>query len=198
MRRLMAVCAVLCLTGAAVGAMSGSAGAGQEAGAPTTIEKVAVNAPPGTQFTILVECEDPTLLPPEGGPAVDSLELTFTVNEAGEAVPDSENEFFFNNVNTCTVTETDAAGAQSTSYECADNLETFVEGTETGAGFGVDDPGSDAIIDPPGPFCLTFGPQADPISFDVDQEAQEVTVTVTNTFPEPAAEAVEIAPTFTG
>src|SRR5262245_20713630 len=198
MRRLLASCTVLGLTGVAVGAMSGFAGAGERPAAPVTIEKVAVNATPRPQFTILLECEDPTIVPPDGGPTVDSLEHTFTVNEAGEAVPDSENQIFFSNVNSCTVTETDAAGAQSTSYECADNLDSFVEGTETGGGFGDEDPGPDVIIDPPGPFCLTFGPQADPISFDVDQAQQEVTVTVTNTFPEPAAEAVEIAPTFTG
>jgi hypothetical protein len=164
---------------------------------------VAVNAPPGTEFTIRLECDNTAIVPPGGTPAddVDSLDFTFTVNDEGEAVPDGANTVEFDNEASCTVTETVDGGAESTSYECADNLESFVESTETGSGFAAEDPNAEVIIDPPGPFCLTFGPQADPIGFAVDHIDQEVTVTVTNTFPEPppAAVAVEVPViTFTG
>jgi hypothetical protein len=185
----------------AVLAIPGAAGAGQVAAAPATIEKVAVNAPAGTEFTIRLECDNTAIIPPGGTPAddVDSLDFIFTVNEAGDAVPDGANTVFFDNEASCTVTETVSGGAESTSYECTDNLADFAQSTDTGDGFGTEDPNPEAIVDPPGPFCLTGGPQAEPIGFAVDNEDQEVTVTVTNTFPEPpAAEAVVIAPTFTG
>jgi len=207
MRRFMVLVTVLGLVGAAfvfpvVGAGAGGGGGGQIP-APVTIKKVALNAPPGTKFTIQLTCDHSVIIPPGVPATVGSLDFGFTVNAAGEAVPDGTNTVGFGNPANCTVTETAAGGAAATSYECADNLadltksstldpgSAFDPGSTTEPG-STDDAGPDAIVDPPGPFCLSNGPQAGPISFSVESKTQVVTVTVTNTFP-------VVAPiTFTG
>ncbi|MCJ7437977.1 MAG: hypothetical protein MUP97_09480, partial [Acidimicrobiia bacterium] len=61
MRRFMVLVTLLGLAGAAfvfpvVGAGAGGGGGGQIA-APVTIKKVALNAPPGTKFTIQLKCD---------------------------------------------------------------------------------------------------------------------------------------------
>ncbi len=178
-RRVTAGFATMMLTGAiATIALAGPAGAGASS-APVTIEKVAVGAAPGTVFTIELTCETPTIIPPGGGDVVSSLEFTYTVDDTGNAVPDGVNTVGFEDSNDCTVTETDAAGAATTSYECEDNGGTFPT---------------------PVQFCVTNGPQADPIEFDVVTGSQEVLITVTNTFdaPPPPPAPIELEPAFTG
>jgi hypothetical protein len=81
--------------------------------------------------------------------------------------PIGDNTVKFGSDADCIPTETETGGADSVSYEC------------TSAG---DE-------------CLADGPQADPI--EVLLSGDEVTVTVTNTFPVVVAPLV-IAPTFTG
>jgi hypothetical protein len=175
---LLGVVTLVSTVGAAV--LAGPAVAGGGGGsAPATIEKVADGAPPGTTFTIELSCTgmEPPIVPPGGDAQVSSLEFTFTVDDTGTAVPDGANTVSFVAETECTVTETDSAAAESTSYACADNAADF----------------------PDFEFCTTFGPQPDPISFLVQADDQDVTVTVTNTFPPPPVpEPVEIEPAFTG
>ncbi|MCJ7438767.1 MAG: hypothetical protein MUP97_13525 [Acidimicrobiia bacterium] len=192
MRRFMVLVTVLGLVGAAfvfpvVGA---GAGTGPAPDKTATIKKVAVNAPPGTKFTIHLACNTAEIfVPGDGGATTDELDFAFTVNAAGEAVPDGTNTVTFEGGTPCSVTETASGGATTTSYECADNLAALANGTDTV------DPAS--IIKPPDTFCTTFGPQADPIKFDINFAGEAVTVTVTNTFPV-VAPAVVAPVTFTG
>jgi hypothetical protein len=190
MRRFMVLVTVLGLVGAAFVFPVVGAGAGGGAPRTATIKKVAVNAPPGTKFTIHLACNTAEIfVPGGGGTTTDELDFAFTVNAAGEAVPDGTNTVTFEGGTPCTVTETASGGATTTSYECADNLAALANGTET-----VDP----ALIIKPGPFCTTFGPQAEPIQFDINFAGEAVTVTVTNTFPVAAAAAVEAPVAFTG
>jgi hypothetical protein len=164
----------------AAATIAGPAGAGGLLDAPVTIEKDAVGAMPGTVFTIELSCTDAAIDPPGGGSSVASLEFMFTVGETGTAAPDGFNTVGFDNDTECTVTETDAATAATTSYACEDNGGSF---------------------EPPAQFCATFGPQAGPIGFIVETESQEVQITVTNTFdppPPPPPPPVELQPAFTG
>jgi hypothetical protein len=168
----------MALTGAVASvALTGGAGAGNGGEAPVTIEKDAVGAAPGTVFTIELSCTGTPIVPPGGGAPVSSLEFTFTVDETGAAVPDGTNTVGFNSETECTVTETDAATATTTSYACEDN---------------------GASLDPPVEPCATSGPQPDPIVFNVIDANQEVLVTVTNTFDPPPPPPVELQPAFTG
>jgi hypothetical protein len=161
----------------AAATIAGPAGAGGLLDAPVTIEKDAVGAMPGTVFTIELSCTDAAIDPPGGGSSVASLEFMFTVDETGTAAPDGFNTVGFDNDTECTVTETDAATATTTSYACEDN---------------------GASLDPPVEPCATSGPQPDPIVFNVIDANQEVLVTVTNTFDPPPPPPVELQPAFTG
>jgi hypothetical protein len=198
MRRFMVLVTVLGLVGAAFVFPVVGAGAGGPAARTATIKKVALNAPPGTKFTVQLTCQEPEIfVPGGGGTTTDELDFTFTVNAAGEAVPDGTNTVEFDgNADVCTVTETAAGGAAATSYECADN-HLLLDQTTVEPG-GLDDPAVDPAAPAPLPFCLSNGPQAEPIQFHGGERSQEVVVTVTNTFPVAAAAAVETVINFTG
>jgi hypothetical protein len=198
----MGLLTVLGLAGAAALTIP-SAGAGGGSGvAPATIDTVAVNAPAGTTFTVNLTCDNTAIIPPGGSPAtdVDTIDFTYTVDAAGQAVPDGTNTVFFDNEAQCTVTETNAGGAGTTSYACADNSADLIgsgnstpfPGAESTTDPGSTDGAAPAAVAPSGEFCATNGPQAEPIVFQVVAEEQEVIVTVTNTF------AVVSPITFTG
>ncbi len=181
---------VVALTGAALV----PAGAGGIGAAPLTIEKEVVGpVPPGTEFTVTVECEDS-----DGGPIIegDLASATVDFDEAGD--PQDDNVINFQGPGTCTVTETETGGAASVSYACEGQIPTD---NSVGAGWPdeVDAPVSpDAetqqVTDP----CAAAGPQEDPMTVFIETPNQDATVTVTNTFPEPVPEPVVIAPAFTG
>ena len=196
MRRLLMLVPVavgaLTLAGAAlVPAGAGSSGTGV---APLTIEKeVDGHVPDGTEFTVKVECDFPTIFTPSG--AVTSAKVDFD----SEGDPDGSNTLLFVARADCTVTETHDGDAEEVSYEC-EGQSGQANGGATGTEFG-----GPAAAAPAPPFdpCVTHGPQDDPIHVLIQREDQSATVTVTNEFPDPvrpapAPQPVAVEPTFTG
>ncbi|MFN8025215.1 MAG: hypothetical protein U0W40_02325 [Acidimicrobiia bacterium] len=141
-----------------------------------------------------MQCLDATIdLGSVGRPGFgSSVELTFTVDANGVAQPAAGQTVSFVEENQCTVIETGNGGAASTSYTCTDSVDDRPI-LQPGAAF--DDFGSSAIVPAPGDFCVTAGPQADPMVVNIDQASQVVAVNVTNMF---AAAAAAVTPRFTG
>jgi hypothetical protein len=98
---------------------------------------------------------------------------------------------FKNQKGSCTVTETETGGAESTTYSCESTLPALEV--------------TPAVPAPDPDVCDTVGPQADPIVVNIVDKDQTATVTIANTFPtptptpapEPAADVVA-TPKFTG
>jgi hypothetical protein len=153
-----------------------------------TIKKVVTGlVPPGTTFTVTVDC----LGASAGGASGSSSSTSSTEAPVHAAVPDLHQVITFDAqghptsanstfpvgfLATCTATETVTGGAQSVSYSCA------VVGT----------PGST----PADTTCSTnqqtvnFGPSTAGVV--------DATITVTNKFPDPAPPPVVVSPRFTG
>ncbi len=182
---------VVALTGTALV----PAGAGSIGAAPLTIEKEVVGpVPPGTEFAVTLACErertgEPIIANPGGDPVASA---TVDFDEAGD--PQVANVFTFVNAGTCTVTETETGGAASVTYACEGQIPV----DQDAAGWPDDaeapvspDAEAQQVTDP----CAAAGPQEDPMTVFIEQEGQDATVTVTNTFvPEP----VVVVPAFTG
>jgi hypothetical protein len=199
---------VLMAAAAFVAVTAVPAGAGEPGtAAPLHIRKVLVGpVPPGTQFVVTVACEgnefpgEPIIFTGDGGSPASSVELVFDAQ--GNPVGSGDTVTFID-AGTCTVTETQTGGASSVSYECEGSLPP-PDGNGNGdsvlpTGGGRFSPrlAQDDELE----VCQGSGPQSDPIGVNIIRENQEATVTVTNTFPEPAPEAavaiVEV-PRFTG
>ncbi len=163
--------------------------------APLTVTKSIAGAPApaaGTEFTITVQCLDSTIDLGSVGRAgtASSVDLTFVVGSDGQAHPTVTDTISFVEENQCTVLESDAGGAASTTYACSGTGAVQAGAAATGS-WGV----SDQAIVAPGDPCTANGPQADPITVNILTSRQEATVTVQNTF---AAAAAAVTPRFTG
>jgi hypothetical protein len=173
-------------TAVLIGAMAVPAGAGGfvPGSAPLTIEKdVDGPVPEDTEFTVTIECNDAIISTGSGSPPASSAEVDFD----DEGDPDGSNVITFVLPGTCTVTETEDGDADDVSYECEGSFN--IVSTTTLAG---------------GP-CGASGPREDPITVSIVVASQSATVTVDNEFPDPepepvtpAAQALEVTPTFTG
>jgi hypothetical protein len=145
----------------------------------TILKTVSGPVPAGTTFTATVECDDTIILPGNSDTA------TVTFDETGQ--PTSPDTIEFDDPGTCTVTETVNGGASSTTYACESTL-------------AVDSVSAQQVA----PLCPTAGPQADPMTVNVEVEDGSVTVTIANTFtaptPPPVTPAAQIVaqPAFTG
>ena len=145
-----------------------------------------VQGPATGGFTVLVSCDTGEVLQATLNFDTAGLPTTFSGGlEPWSVTPDGAWKFNSNvpeDVVDCTVTETDAGGASTTSWTCDYVLEQRNGGTVIG---GCDAP---------------TGTGTGPVGFELADEEQEVvmqvaTVHFTNTIPAPAVEA---APTFTG
>ena len=149
-----------------------------------TVDKVVDGtAPAGTTFTVTVVCTDDVIADPNAPSGfVDSATIVFDA----VGTPQGPNTFtvaYLVPSGTCTVTETDAGEADSTTYECRETL-AF--------------PGATVR-------CGATGPTSDPAQFQYGftvNNFEPLNVTVTNGFdpeaPAPAADVVAAQPSFTG
>jgi hypothetical protein len=181
-RRILVLAGVVVAATVAVGA---PAGAGREPNsAPLTIQKVVVGtAPPGTQFVVDLNCVT-------GSEGQDQV----VFDEFGQPV--GPNTVFFGGPNECTPTESQTGGAATVSYACEGTIPPIEpeppEPPESTADEWPIPQGATPISDP----CDAAGPQPEPILVFIGAPNQDATVTITNTFAEPAAVVVE--PAFTG
>ena len=163
-------------------ALPAGAGAGPISAAPLTIVKtVSGPVPAGTTFTATLECDDDVIT---GG----SDTATVSFDSTGQ--PTTPDVITFTNSTSCTVTETATGGAATTTYAC--------EGTEPPAS---ESPSAQQVE--PEPICPSAGPQAGPITVNIEFEDQTATVTIHNTFnappaPPQVAPQVVAQPAFTG
>jgi hypothetical protein len=168
-------------------ASSAGAGVGPGLDAPLTVVKtVSGPVPAGTTFTATIQCDSDIIVTP-GGPS-DTATVTF--DATGQ--PTTADTYGFNDPGTCTVTETANGGAATTTYACASTQPVDAKA------FGV---GAQQVEEP---ICPEAGPQADPITVNIEFPAQTETVTIANTFtaptPPPVTPAAQIVaqPAFTG
>jgi hypothetical protein len=190
-RRFVAARAVVAAGSVALvslGLVAGPASAGvpSPGAAPLTIVKtVSGPVPAGTTFTASIVCDD-TIIEGDGG-STDAATVEF--DATGQ--PTTPDTVTFDDPGTCTVTETATGGAATTTYAC--------EGVEP-----VQEPIKESDVSAAQveePICPTAGPQAAPISVNIEFEDQTATVTIHNTFNEPTpqvAPQVVAQPAFTG
>ncbi len=176
-------------TALAIGLSVVAAGAGVVpiGAAPLTIVKtVSGPVPAGTTFTATIACDDDIIV--DGGSGTD----TATVDFAADGQPTTPDTLNFEGPGSCTVTESATGGAATTTYAC--------EGTVPAEEVPAPEGGFSAQ-QVEEPICPSAGPQAQPISVNIEFEDQTATVTIANTFveptPQPAAEVVA-QPAFTG
>jgi hypothetical protein len=162
-------------------AVSAGAGTGPVSAAPLTIVKTLTgSAPTGTTFTATLECDDNVIT---GG----SDTATVSFDSTGQ--PTTPDVITFTDSTTCTVTETATGGAAATTYACESTVPP------------ADESLSVQQVEPE-PICPSAGPQAGPITVNIEFEDQTATVTIHNTFPASptpqVAQEVVAQPTFTG
>jgi hypothetical protein len=170
-----------------------TAGAGGQPAldAPLTVLKtVSGPVPAGTTFTAQIQCDDAIIH--TGEDSVDSATVTF--DDTGQ--PTSPDTFGFDDPGSCTVTETAAGGATTTSYACEGSVP---DDSSAESSFG----GVSASQVEAEPICAAAGPQATPVTVNINTPDQEATVTIANSFvaAQPEAQpatAVAAAPAFTG
>jgi hypothetical protein len=162
------------------------------ASAPLTVKKVATGpTTPGQTFTMHVECSEASIA--LGDSEVGSVDLQFAVDASGVVQPAGGQSIGFYGPTDCTVTETAAGGATSTSYACiGSGANEPMESAEAASRW--DGAGTATATNPDDP-CQTSGPQAAPMGVDIVEPGQEATVTVTNVLP---AAAIGLQPRFTG
>ena len=164
--------------------------------APLTIQKVTTGATPaaGTTFTVHLACSEGNIDIRPFGPSASPTDqdFTFTVDGSGAVQPAGGYVVGFDDAGPCTVTETNAGGAISTTYACAGTPGAAPASTGARGDGWVTGQATNAL-----PLCSAAGPQATPITVGIDQPDQTVSVTVTNGIVAPAA-AVTILPKFTG
>jgi hypothetical protein len=181
-RSVLAVGAIgaLALVTTAPGAVAGDEGGA----APLTVTKtVSGPVPAGTTFTATIECVDGAEF--DGGGTTRAV----TFDAAGQ--PTGQDTFTFSDgPGVCTVTETAAGGAASTTYACEGSIpDEPIKDSEFSA----------SQVEPIDVVCETTGPG--PITVNIIDEGQEALVSIHNTFtdpaPQPAAQVVA-QPAFTG
>jgi hypothetical protein len=178
-----------------------SAGVGPQEGlAPLTIVKtVSGPVPAGTTFTATVDCGGDHIIFVQGDDPTDTATVTF--DSTGQ--PTSPDIVTFVDGGQCTVTETASGGATTTRYACEGSIPEPPSTTTTTEAVPKSEGGvfPSAVL-PDDPICTAAGPQAAPIAVNIEDEDQEATVTIANTFAaaqpiQPAAQVVA-QPTFTG
>jgi hypothetical protein len=179
------------VSGSSAGVLAGPA-------APLTIVKtVSGPVPAGTTFTVNLHCPDGNIdtgLDGAGAAAITATDATVTFDAAGQ--PTSPDIIGFDDQGTCTVTETASGGAASVTYSCTG---TIPEPSNASNGFGGI--AAEQIAPVPTDPCEAAGPQAAPMVVLIVEPDQDATVTVHNTFADPAptpAAQVVIQPAFTG
>jgi hypothetical protein len=193
-RRFALLVSLFALASTGVVAGVTSAGAGVVGGAaPLTILKtVTGTVPAGTTFTVALECSDGAEIDDgDGG----TTSATVTFDAAGQ--PTSPDTFTFSDgPGLCVVSETVSGGASSTTYACEGSYPDTPEEPavpEQEGGFSAEQ------VAPGDPVCPAAGPQAAPITVNIVTPSQDATVTVHNTFDDPAPAPQVIArPAFTG
>jgi hypothetical protein len=201
MRRIIRI-SVLALGAAALAfavvAPGASAGILGEAAPLTIVKTVSGPVPAGTTFTATIQCvPDPAPEAADGiidnGTEEGTDVATVTFDATGQ--PTSPDTVSFNGPGTCTVTETGNGGAASTTYACEGTIPPLDEEEPPG---GV---GAFQELPEFDPVCPSAGPQAAPITVNIEAPSQSATVTIANTFtaaaPQPAAQVVA-QPAFTG
>jgi hypothetical protein len=179
MRNAIRIVVVAVAAAAAIAVYAGPVGAGAPATNTFTVNKeVSGPVPTGTTFTVEVSCVG--ILGPTAAAPVPT-DITFDAN--GD--PTSNNVVNVAAGQRCTATETVNGGATTTTYAC-----DITRGPTDSDG---------------PPFLGNCGPDDNQATFG-DVIGDAATITVTNTFPEPppvtpvqpAAQAVQAAPVFTG
>jgi hypothetical protein len=169
------------------------AGAGLDA-APLTVRKIPVGpVPAGTQFVVTIACDSP-IIAPDGS---STAQLVFDA----QGNPVGTDTVEFGDFGSCIVTETQTGGAASVTYECQGSIPPDQTGAGGGGRFNPRLSGREVRQ-----VCPSSGPQSDPITVNIVDSRQQATVTITNTFVEPATApaapappvAVAGAPSFTG
>jgi Domain of unknown function (DUF5979) len=187
-RHLSRIPMVVAIAALALAGLATTAGAGsQMLAAPLTIAKtVHGTVPAGTTFTVTIHCGSPII--DDGGSGTDTATVTFDA----QGNPTSADTIGFGDPGQCTVTETADGGAATVTYSCVGTLPS-----DGGKGTDVSPSGLEPVS-----VCATDGPQADPIVVNIISGSQTATVTVDNTFVEPAptpgAGLVQQQPTFPG
>jgi hypothetical protein len=125
--------------------------------------------PPGAEFVATLSCDGGVTVDPGG-------QSQTTVRFDAGGVPTDAASFQLQGTGTCTVTETQAGGAGTVSYQCARTA-----GETDGAP----------------PLCPVGAPQPDPVTLTVVTPHSPSSVTVTNTF-EQAPTPIVAPSTFTG
>jgi hypothetical protein len=162
---------VLASAGVVAGISAASAGAPALTNRLTILKTVSGEVPEGTTFTVTVECDHDVIDDGEGG--TDTATATFDAEgQPTNAAADQID--LLSTIGTCTVTETEDGGATSTTYEC--------EGGPTVSATAV------ALV------CPEPGPVEESITVNKSYPAIDATVTVDNTFPEPATTTTTTAP----
>jgi len=198
-RNALAVGAIgaLALVATAPGA---GAGIRQDSAPLTIVKTVSGPVPAGTTFTATLQCtpfEPSAASPGDGGMINDGGEgtNTATVTFGADGQPTSISTFYFYAPGTCTVTESANGGASSTTYSCEgtipDEEDEELEPIDGVGAFQAEDVG-----DP----CAAAGPQAGPMTVLIEDQDQDATVTIANTFVQQvqAAPQVVAQPAFTG
>jgi hypothetical protein len=185
----------------AVLAPGASAGIRGDAAPLTILKTVSGTFPAGTTFTATIQCtpaDDSEA--PEGGIINDGADGTdtATVTFGADGQPTSADTVTFYGPGVCTVTETANGGASSTTYSCVGTLPENDDELEP-----ID--GANAFQELPVvvPVCPSAGPQAAPITVNIEDPDQTATVTIANTYtattPQPIPAARVVAqPAFTG
>ena len=169
----------------------------QEGVAPLTVVKtVSGPVPAGTTFTAKIQCTDPIIFV-QGGDPVDNATVTFRA----DGQPTSPDTVTFDDPGQCTVTETANGGAATTTYACEGSIPPPPSTTTTTGEIPTSNVFPNSVV-PDDPICGAAGPQAAPITVNIEDEDQVATVTIANTFVaaqpvQPAAQVVA-KPTFTG
>jgi hypothetical protein len=175
---------------------SASAGQQQVGAAPLTVLKsVSGPVPAGTTFTAKIQCDDAIIFV-QGGDSADNATVTF----GADGQPTSPDTVTFDDPGQCDVTETVTGGAATTTYACDGSIPPPPSTTTTTEVVPKSDVFPSAVV-PDDPICEAAGPQATPITVNIEDEHQVATVTIANTFvaptPQPAAQIVA-KPAFTG
>ncbi|MFN8025217.1 MAG: hypothetical protein U0W40_02335 [Acidimicrobiia bacterium] len=169
--------------------------------APLTVTKALAGAPlpaAGTAFTMQVACDDSTIdLRTVGGTGnAATVTLDYVVGADGTAQPVGTDTIGFGGPTQCTVTETVAGGAASTSFTCLEGPPIEIPNIESAGSF--DELGATAVTIPrDAPACPAAGPSGGGIQVTIARPQQTATVTVTNTYAAAAA-GVVAQPRFTG
>jgi hypothetical protein len=169
--------------------------------APLTIVKtVSGTVPAGTTFTVNLHCPGGNIdtgVDDASAAAITATDATVTFDATGQ--PTSPDIIGFDDDGTCTVTETESGGAASVTYACTGSIpepsQEPVPVPESSDGFDAAAP-----VFPTDP-CEAAGPQAAPMTVLIAAPDQEATVTVHNTFADPAptpAAQIVAQPAFTG